>query len=135
VPQAGGPSVAPEAITASSIGANADASNRANAQSECAIVISPADNNNLLSGANDFASPSMVAFWSTNSGTAWHTVVMPLTFANGHSYAVASDPAVAFDLHGNAYFAYLLYNTSGSGRNNNGIGVAKSTDGGRTWSN
>jgi hypothetical protein len=72
--------------------------------------------------------------WATtfDDGQTWTTGSAPgLTKAVGGKYDRASDPAVAFDLHGDVYFATLpLIGTTGVG-----VAINKSTDGGKTWSN
>jgi hypothetical protein len=125
--------VGPEQTLAATVGSNIDISNLSAPQSECTIVINPASTNNLLAGSNYIiAGGSMLAYWSTNSGASWQSVVLPLSLSNGHSYNFASDPAVAFDLNGNGYYAYLLIKNN---QINGALGVSKSTDGGKTWSN
>jgi len=89
-----------------------------NHQSEASIAIHPTNSARLLGGAN--TDPGQGYYYSTNSGSTW----------NGSDHLLqtsvnATDPAVAFDRNGNAYFNYLDGN----------LLVAKSTDGGITWQN
>jgi Neuraminidase (sialidase) len=51
---------------------------------------------------------------------------------NGFDFG--SDPGVAFDANGNAYYSYIIvYFGAGGGINGTAMAVARSTDGGKTW--
>ncbi len=88
---------------------------------EVSIAINPIDPTNLIAGAN-----IRYVYRSTNSGQTW-------TQANLSSqYGVWGDPAIIFDVNGNAYYAHLS-NPSSPGYWIDRIVVQKSTDKGATW--
>ncbi|GAB4372184.1 MAG: hypothetical protein Kow0042_15370 [Calditrichia bacterium] len=97
-------------------------------QSEESIAINPYNLNNLLIGANVVFSDSVKEqgyYYSFNSGSNWAgDDSLPGTLYQN------SDPAVAFDANGNAYFNYLsgrgIYDTAW-------VRVKKSLDGGINW--
>jgi hypothetical protein len=92
-----------------------------NHQSEISASISPVNSLRLISGAN--TDPGQGYYYSTNGGTSWDGSDRLL-----QTTAYATDPAVAFDRNGYAYFNFLDY-VNGRYRNY----VARSTDGGATW--
>jgi hypothetical protein len=104
-------------------------------QAEEVITFNPTDRDNLLAGQND----SRVGFnqcgiaWSTNDGAHWGDLLPPFRQkvnnpagqlptasdpnshtllgdpGTGHTYDAASDPAVAFDSQGNAFFDCVAF--------------------------
>jgi hypothetical protein len=97
-------------------GPNIDASNLSGYQGETTIAINPTNSMNMIAGSNNLGSGGITeAYWTKDGGSTWHHVNLS---QNG-------DPGVAFDRAGNAYFSFI--------NNNLGIGIRKSTDGGKTW--
>ncbi|MBI2761306.1 MAG: exo-alpha-sialidase [Chloroflexi bacterium] len=83
-------------------------------QAETFIAINPTDPNNLIAGQND----SRVGFnhtgiaYSLDRGRTWGDFLPPFwgyVAKDGHTFDAASDPAVAFDSRGNAYYAAVLF--------------------------
>jgi hypothetical protein len=84
---------------------------------EPSIFINPLNPDNILAGANldDY-------YYSFEGGKSWGVSKLPGPIVWG-------DPVLYFDHLGNAYYTHL------GTFNNTGIYIAKSPDGGRTWSN
>jgi hypothetical protein len=81
-------------------------------QAEEAIAVNPTNQKNLIAGQND----SRLGFnqcgfdWSNDGGQTWGDGNPPFhqqLLANGHNLDFCSDPTVAFDSHGNAFFGGL----------------------------
>ena len=99
------------------------------AQNETTIAANPTNPNNLVGGANDYRGPdSACGFYSSiDGGLTWRPDgTLPVG-----AFGAGGDPAVAFDRNGNVYYACLRFNRS---TNANDIAVAKSTNGGLTYS-
>jgi hypothetical protein len=96
-------------------------------QSEVAIAVNPADPANLIAFANNLTPGATqdVAYFSRDAGQTWTQTLIP----NPAGQVGAGDPTVAFDRAGNAYLAHLTMDASG-GLN---VGLARSSDGGETW--
>ena len=129
------PEVAPT-TPALSVGANVDVSNEDGPQSETSITIDPQDTSILVAGSNEINRLPMRGYFSSNAGSTWGGVDLPLPPAsstNGTDFG--SDPGVAFDTRGNVYYSYIvvffnrfLHSVQGSE-----MAVAKSFDHGATW--
>jgi len=52
---------------------------------------------------------------------------------SNNGFDFGSDPAVAFDSHGNVYYSYIVVFFSAGGLNGTEMAVARSSTGGRTW--
>ena len=103
----------PQVLTArgrKNIKVNQDCSFRR--QAEEAIAVNPLDNQNLIAGQND----SRLGFnqcgfdWSFDGGNTWGDSNPPFhqqLLGNGHVQDFCSDPTVAFDSQGNAFFGGL----------------------------
>jgi hypothetical protein len=95
-------------------------------QAEEDIAANPTDPSNLVAGQND----SRIGFnhcgidWSIDNGVHWGDLLPPFWqrlnapaaphtvfggIGTGHTYDAASDPTVAFDADGNAYFSCVLF--------------------------
>jgi hypothetical protein len=120
------------------VGANVDMSNEPGPQSETSIAIDPSSPSRLVGGSNEIIRLPMRGYFSSDSGASWGAVDLPLPpprVNNGIDFG--SDPGVAWDTRGNAYYSYIIvFFSGGQGKNNiNGteMAVARSSDGGKTW--
>jgi hypothetical protein len=77
----------------------------------------------------------MRGYFSSDGGATWGGVDLPLPppiAKNGFDFG--SDPGVAWDLHGNVYYSYIVVFFSASGMiNGTEMAVARSADGGQSW--
>src|SRR5207302_5502066 len=78
----------------------------------------------------------MRGYFSSDSGKSWGGVDLPLpppATTNGTDFG--SDPGVAFDTLGNVYYSYIVvfFNRSFTSIQGTEMAVAKSSDGGKTW--
>ncbi|MDP9256412.1 MAG: glycoside hydrolase, partial [Actinomycetota bacterium] len=116
-------------------GNNVDASHECGSQSETSIAINPKNARNVLVGSNEIQSLPMDAMASLDGGATFTQVDLPLPpprTRNGFDFG--SDPGVAFDSDGNAYYSYIVvFFSTGGSINGTEMAVAKSTDGGLTW--
>ncbi len=111
------------------VGTNINVSNLPGFQSEVTIAVNPTNPMNLVAGSNDPSSGVMDAYFSIDGGVTWQFRPLPLT-VGGTTFQSATDPVVAYDRQGVAYFAYELLDGNNAGANV----IARSTDGGDTWS-
>ncbi len=100
-------------------------------QDETSIAINPTDPNNIIIGANDYRSFSaLFHFESFDGGKTWAQAEMPSDWIFA---AYASDPSVAFNSSGKAFYSY------GRGESPahpiNDVVCFTSTNGGTDWSN
>jgi hypothetical protein len=122
-------------ITVPAFGNNIDASHECGSQSETSIAINPANANNVLAGSNEIQRLPMRAMASFDGGTTFTGVDLPLPPARtNNGFDFGSDPGVAFDSNGNAYYSYIVvFFSAGGSINGTEMAVAHSTDGGLTW--
>jgi hypothetical protein len=100
-------------------------------QNETTIAINPLDEDNLVGGANDYRlGDAQLGFYaSADGGETWTDGLVP--GPSGANLAAAGDPVVVFDRGGTAYHLGIRFNRdNGSG----GVFVARSDNGGQTWS-
>jgi hypothetical protein len=118
-----------------SYGNNVDASHECGSQSETFIAINPANTKNVIAGANEIQRLPMRAMYSKDSGKTFTGVDLPLPPPRTQSgFDFGSDPSLAFDSQGNAYYSYIIVYFSGGGSiNGTAMAVARSTDGGASW--
>jgi hypothetical protein len=117
-----------------SVGANVDVSNETTPQSETSIAIDPSNSARLVAGSNEIVRDPMRAYYSMDGGATWGADDVPLPAPvsnNGSDFG--SDPGVAFDRSGAAYYSYIVVFFSAGGLNGTCMAVARSTDGGKTW--
>ena len=102
---------------------------------ETAIIADPNDPSHLLAGSNDTqlvsgsARSGMGYYTSFDGGSTWLNGVII-----GAGFAQTSDPAVGFDLNGNAVYVMVSFDLGRGGRALGGaIQVAPSSDGARTF--
>ena len=118
-----------------SYGNNVDASHECGSQSETSIAINPANKQNVIAGANEIQRLPMRAMVSTDGGATFTGVDLPLPPPRtNNGFDFGSDPGVAFDSKGNAYYSYIIvwFSTGGS-INGTEMAVARSSDNGATW--
>src|SRR5437899_706799 len=119
-----------------SFGANVDLSNECGPQSETFIALNSARPKILAAGSNEIFRLPMRGYFSSNGGTSWGGVDLPLPPAIGtNGIDFGSDPTLAFDTSGNVFYGYIVvFFSNGFGINGTETAVARSTDGGATYS-
>ena len=129
-----GGDAAPLITTSLAAGSNVDVSNECGPQSETFIAINQNKPKILAGGSNEIFRLPMRGYYSTNGGSSWGGVDLPLPPAKGNGIDFGSDPTLAFDTQGNVFYGYIVvFFGSGNGINGTEIAVAKSTDGGKTY--
>jgi hypothetical protein len=122
-------------VSSLSVGVNVDVSNECGPQSETFIAINPRNSSVLAAGSNEIFRDPMRGYFSTDNGSSWGGVDLPLPApigANGIRFG--SDPTLAFDTQGNVFYGYIVvFFGHGNGINGTEMAVAKSTDGGKTY--
>src|SRR2546422_9982667 len=89
------------------VGANVDVSNECGPQSETYITLDPASPKTLAAGSNEIFRLPMRGYYSSNGGTSWGGVDLPLPPAKSKSgIDFGSDPTLAFDSRGNLFYGY-----------------------------
>ena len=118
-----------------SFGSNVDASHECGSQSETSIAINPASTDNVIAGSNEIQRLPMRAMYSTDGGTTFTGVDLPLPPPRtNNGFDFGSDPGIAFDSNGNAYYSYIVvFFSTGGAINGTEMAVAHSSDGGATW--
>lgn len=118
-----------------SVGSNVDVSNECGPQSETFIAINPGNSKVLAAGSNEIFRDPMRGYFSSNNGSSWGGVDLPLPPAIGtNGIDFGSDPTLVFDTKGNAFYGYIVvFFSNGNGINGTEMAVAKSTDGGKTY--
>jgi hypothetical protein len=118
-----------------SFGSNVDASHECGSQSETSIAISPLHPENVIAGSNEIQRLPMRAMYSTDGGQTFTGVDLPLPPARtNNGFDFGSDPGLAFDSDGNAYYSYIVvFFGKGGGINGTEMAVAHSTDRGASW--
>jgi hypothetical protein len=116
-------------------GSNVDASHECGSQSETSIAIDPANTDNVIAGSNEIQRLPMRAMYSTDGGQTFTGVDLPLPPPRtNNGFDFGSDPGLAFDSNGNAYYSYIVvFFGAGGGINGTEMAVAHSSDGGATW--
>jgi hypothetical protein len=117
------------------VGANVDVSNECGPQSETYITLDPSTPTRLAAGSNEIFRLPMRGYFSTDGGSHWGGVDLPLPPAIGsNGIDFGSDPSLAFDTKGNVFYSYIVvFFGSGNGINGTAMAVARSTDGGATY--
>lgn len=113
-----------------------------NSETEPHIAVNPANPNNMIAGWHQDrwstgSAQSLGAAYTTNGGASWTQVTIPFTRCSGGTPGSAgdfergSDPWISFSPNGTAHYMALVSQRS---VNENAMTVARSTDGGATWS-
>ncbi len=92
------------------VGTNVNVSNVTGEQEEVDVAIDPTSPSHLIGGSNDVVTgvPRARVYESTNGGQSWTNALLALP----QGYQYSADPAITFDRHGNAYYAFVTYNNS-----------------------
>ena len=116
-------------------GTNVDASHECGSQSETFIAINPADARNVVAGSNEIQRLPMRAMYSRDGGATFSGVDLPLPPPRtNNGFDFGSDPSIAFDVNGNAYYSYIIvFFSAGGSINGTEMAVARSSDGGAGW--
>jgi hypothetical protein len=130
-----GGDASPLNTTSATVGSNVDVSNECGPQSETFITINPNKPKILAAGSNEIFRLPMRGYFSSNGGTSWGGVDLPLPPAKGaNGTDFGSDPTLAFDTQGSVFYGYIVvFFGNGNGINGTQMAVAKSTDGGKTY--
>jgi hypothetical protein len=112
---------------------NVDVSNECGPQSETFITMK--DGKVMAGGSNEIYRLPMRAYFSGDGGKTWGASDIPLPPAQGaNGIDFGSDPTLAYDTRGTLFYgSIVVYFGNGAGVNGSGMSVARSTDGGRTW--
>ncbi len=120
-------------------------SNAAAGQHETWIALNPTDPDNIIATSNDsrYLIPSggykMPAFYTKDGGDTWTESTTPSNFdlyidtPDNEWDMTIFDPGITFDANGWAYYCYGFTQTVQTGRDQNGIFVCRSKDGGESW--
>jgi hypothetical protein len=133
--QSGGPLGAGGPTQSLSFGSNVDVSNECGPQSETFITMF--DGKTIAAGSNEIFRLPMRAYFSDDGGKTWGGSDPPLPPAKGKNGTdFGSDPTLAWDTRGILFYGYIVVffgNGNGVSINGTEIAVARSADGGRTW--
>src|SRR3954463_12444326 len=102
---------------------------------ETSIAINPLDATNMVAGWISSGDRTCGFGVSDDGGAHWSVGVVPgIQLTSGGSFDRGTDPSVAFDKFGNAYFSCLGFNLGPSSLGSAGtVFVSKSTNGGGRW--
>src|SRR5437879_10506460 len=130
-----GSDASPLTTSSTTANGNVDVSNECGPQSETFITINQSKPKVLAAGSNEIFRLPMRGYYSTNGGSGWGGVDLPLPPAKGaNGIDFGSDPTLAFDTQGNVFYGYIVvFFSNGNGINGTEMAVAKSTDGGKTY--
>ncbi|MCU1384466.1 MAG: hypothetical protein JWL71_3163 [Acidobacteria bacterium] len=116
------------------VGPNVDVSNECGPQSETYVTLNSAQPKMLAGGSNEIFRLPMRGYFSSDGGSTWGGVDLPLPAPKGNGVNFGSDPTLAFDSSGNLFYGYIVvYFGNGNGINATAMAVARSTDGGRSY--
>lgn len=108
-------------------------------QTEPHIAVNPNDPDHLVMGAVDYNFPNISIYVSIDGGVTWEGPSQPPYIAE--DIGAGGDPVVAFDRDGNVYVIFISIGveefTVGPAADQaivSSIGITRSEDGGRTWS-
>jgi len=112
-----------------------------NSETEPYLAVNPLDSDNMIAAWHqdrwsNGAAQGLGAAYSFDGGVTWSLVNIPFTRCSGAEpgsagdYGRASDPWVSFGPDGTAHYMALVADNT---PNRNGMAVARSSDGGVTW--
>jgi hypothetical protein len=119
------------------VGSNVDVSNECGPQSETYITLNPASSKSLAAGSNEIFRDPMRGYFSTDGGNTWGGVDLPLPppLQGTNDTRFGSDPSLVFDSRGILFYSYIVvYFGGGNGVDGSQMAVARSTDGGKSYS-
>ncbi len=122
--------------TTTVVGSNVDVSNEQGPQSETSITINPDNPKQIVGGSNEIFRLPMRGYFSSDGGSTWGAVDLPLPANTQNSHInFGSDPGVAWDGSGNVFYSYIVvfFNQNFAAVTATEMAVARSSDGGRTW--
>jgi len=113
-----------------------------NSETEPYLAVNPVQPSNMIAGWHqdrwdNGAAQSLGAAYTVNGGVTWQQVVIPFTRCSGGlpgstgDFERGSDPWISFGPTGTAYYMALVEDTAVG---ENAMLVARSSDGGATWS-
>jgi len=79
------------------VGTNVDVSNECGPQSETFVAINPSQPKTLAGGSNEIFRLPMRGYFSSDAGSTWGGVDLPLPSPKGNRFVFGSDPSLAFD--------------------------------------
>lgn len=128
------PSIGPRTPSVN-VGTNVDVSREEGPQSETSIAINPSNPSQIVAGSNEIFRLPMRGYFSSDGGNTWGGVDLPLPPPiNARGFDFGSDPGVAWDTRGNAYYSYIVVFVSPTGTiTGSEVAVARSADAGHTW--
>src|SRR5882762_11374942 len=114
-----GGDASPLSTTSAVVSGNVDVSNECGPQSETFITINPNKPKILAAGSNEIFRLPMRGYSSSNGGTSWGGVDLPLPPPKSKSGTdFGSDPTLAFDSRGNLFYSYIVvFFANGNGIN------------------
>ena len=115
------------------VGKNVDVSNEPGPQSEEFVAANPQDPNSLAGGSNEIFRGPQRTYFSSNGGKSWTGVDQPLVDELGTEWTFASDPGVAYDTRGDAFFSQLLIFSVNNNFKGDELVVNRTTDGGASF--
>lgn len=118
------------------VGSNVDVSNECGPQSETFITLNPVSSKSLAAGSNEIFRDPMRAYFSSDGGSAWGAVDVPLPppLQGTNDSRFGSDPSLVFDSRGNLFYSYIVvYFGGGNGVDGSQMAVARSIDGGKSY--
>src|SRR5713226_10133475 len=130
------PDDGPASPTSLTVGPNIDVSNEPGPQSETSIAINPENSKEIVAGSNEIFRLPMRGYFSSDGGATWAGVDLPLPPpTQSHGIDFGSDPGVAWDTLGNVHYSYIVvfFSKGFVGVVGTEMAVARSSDGGRTW--
>jgi hypothetical protein len=121
--------------SAAVVGPNVDVSNECGPQSETFITLNTRNASSIAGGSNEIFRLPMRGYSSSDGGSSWSGVDLPLPPAFGtNGTDFGSDPSLAFDTKGNVFYSYIVvFFGHGNGINGTELAVARSSDGGKTY--
>jgi len=126
----------PSPFAACTAGGTFTSTNYPGAEVEPFVAVNPTNSSNIVGVFqqdrwSDGGAHGLLAASSFDGGASWSSSFAPFSTCSGGSYDRASDPWVTFDTAGNAYQIAL---SASSDLEASAVLVAKSTNGGATWS-